>query len=142
MRKSGVYEKRHIDLLGELSTALEAKLSGKVGAVMVFLGVAREEGESSKKVAKLVMESYEEHANKAIARICSEVKKKFKVSFVLIYHLLGEFRTGEPVVLVIVGGARREGVFSAIGEAVRRYKTEPALFKKEVYIDGTHEWIH
>ncbi|MBM3898046.1 MAG: hypothetical protein FJ358_05940 [Thaumarchaeota archaeon] len=142
MPKSGVYRKRQIDLLSELHAALKAKLSGELGAIMIFLGVAREEGRSGKKVHKLVMESYEEHANKAIARICSEVKRKSKVSFVLIYHLLEEFRPGEPVVLVIVGGARRKDVFSAMEEAVRRYKTEPALFKKEVYVNGTHKWIH
>ena len=141
MRKSGVYKRENIVLLDELHGALKAELSGKIGAVMVFLGVAREKGKAKKKVTKLIMESYEENANKAIARICREVKRKFEVSFVLIYHLLGEFRTGEPVVLVIVGGARRKGVFSAIEEAVRRYKTEPALFKKEVYVDETYEWI-
>lgn len=58
-----------------------------------------------------------------------------------IYHLIGEFQIGEPIVLVAVGGPRRENVFSAMKESVKRYKTEPALFKKEVYIDGSHEWV-
>jgi len=120
MRKSGVYKKENIVLLDELHGALKAELSGKIGAVMVFLGVAREKGKVRKKVTKLIMESYEEHANKAIARICREVKRKFKVSFVLIYHLLGEFRAGEPVVLVIVGGARRKGVFARARQQIYR----------------------
>ena len=63
------------------------------------------------------------------------------MSFVRIYHLMGEFMVGEPLVFVVVGGRTRRNVFSALQEAVERYKREPALFKKEVYVDGSHEWI-
>lgn len=142
MHQSGVYQKGELDLLDELRGTLRSEISSDMGALMVFLGIARQEGKSKKQVVKLVMESYEEHANKAIAKICEEVEKKFKVSIVSIHHLLGEFRVGEPIVLVVVGGSRRKNVFLAIQEAVERYKTEPALFKKEVYLNGAHAWIY
>lgn len=142
MKESGVYKREDLDLLDELHDVLESNLSREIGALLVFMGVVREEGKDSRKVAKLEMESYEEHANNAIAKIRDQVKKKFEVSFVTIHHLLGEFGVGEPVVLVVVGGARRKDVFLAMDETVRRYKTEPALFKKEIYHDGSHEWVY
>jgi molybdopterin synthase catalytic subunit len=45
------------------------------------------------------------------------------------------------VVFVLVAGVNRKEVFPALQEAVERYKREPALWKREVYVDGTQEWI-
>ena len=88
------------------------------------------------------MESYEEHANRTINQICKEVNKKFKTNFVTICHFIGEFETGEPIVFAAVGGKHRKESFLALEEAVERYKKEPALFKKEVYLDGTQKWMN
>ena len=43
--------------------------------------------------------------------------------------------------MVAVAGRSRKEVYPALREAVERYKHEPALFKKEVYVDGTYSWI-
>jgi len=59
----------------------------------------------------------------------------------MIVHALGSFSAGEPVVMVIVASARRNQGFLALRDAVERYKKEPALFKKEVYRDGSSSWI-
>ncbi|MBI2127421.1 MAG: molybdenum cofactor biosynthesis protein MoaE [Thaumarchaeota archaeon] len=142
MLKPGIYGKGKVNLLDALSDILKSNLSGEMGALLVFIGVARREGRGGKEVAKLEMESYEKHANYAIVKICDEVKKEFGVQFVSIHHLIGEFQAGEPIVLVVVGGAKRKNVFSAMKASVERYKTEPALFKKEIYLDGSHEWVH
>jgi molybdopterin synthase catalytic subunit len=45
------------------------------------------------------------------------------------------------VVLVLVASPRRKQGFVALRDAVERYKKEPALFKKEVYEDGSSSWI-
>ena len=116
-------------------------LSDEVGAVGIFLGVTKKVGLEDKEVSLLTMESYEDHANPAILNICSELEKKCRVSFVRVYHLVGDFRVGEPIVFVAVGGEHRDDVFLALREAVERYKSEPALFKKEVYVNGSHSWI-
>lgn len=142
MKTPGVYRKEDLDLWDTLREALESKPPGNIGAVLVFIGVARREGKGGKEVVKLEMESYEEHANNAIWKICYDVKRKFKVQLVSIHHLIGEFHIGEPVVLVVVGGTRRENILKAMRESIERYKTEPALFKKEVYVDDSHEWIY
>ena len=109
---------------------------------MSFLGVARlESADGSKKIESLVIESYEKHANSVLQKICVEVQKKYSLIDILIVHGLGQFKAGEPVVLVLVASSRRKQGFDALRDAVERYKKEPALFKKEVYSDGSTSWI-
>ena len=88
------------------------------------------------------MESYEKHANQILNKICKEVKKKYGLTDILIVHALGKFKPGDPVVLVLIASPRRVESFQALREAVERYKKEPALFKQEIYADGTSAWIH
>jgi molybdopterin synthase catalytic subunit len=139
--KTGVYPKEKFKLREVAEEVFSRKFGKDVGAVATFLGVARSTGREGKLVTKLGMESYEPHANRVLQEICKEVKEKHELSFVTIIHLLGEFEVGEPVVFVAVGGERRRRVFEGLLEAVERYKREPALFKKEVYSDGSHSWI-
>jgi molybdopterin synthase catalytic subunit len=139
--KTGVYPKTAMNLADVLHTLFSLGFDKNIGAVTTFLGVARAAGKENKVVTKLEMQSYEKHANRVLEQICDEVRSKHKLNFVKILHLLGEFDVGEPVVLVVVGSARRKEAFQGLSEAVERYKKEPALFKKEVYADGSHAWI-
>lgn len=137
----GVYKKEELDLWGLLSKMQNMFSEGNSGAVVSFLGIVKSIGGNGKRVEYLEIEAYERHANPVIQAICEETKKKFNLEFVGIWHLKGSFRVGEPLVLVIIAGRSRDEVFSALEEAVNRYKTEPALFKKEVYEDGTYAWL-
>ena len=107
----------------------------KAGATAMFIGVVRGENAEGRKVQKLTLEAYEEKAEEALARICSELMKKPGIVDVQIHHLLGEFGVGEDLVYVSVAGAHRTEVFQVLQEAVERYKKEAAIFKKEHVID-------
>lgn len=141
MRTSGVYEKGSLDFIELFGELFRGSLPAEVGAVATFTGVTKAVGKDAKPVTKLEMQSYERHANKVLRQIAEEVRDKYGVPFVGIYHLSGEFAVGEPVVFVVVAGVNRREVFPALQEAVERYKREPALWKREVYVDGSHEWI-
>lgn len=138
---SGVYEKGRLDLGDVINAVLGLVSDGSVGAVSFFLGITKKAGRGEKDVMLLEMESYVEHANKSLSKICEETKEKYGLTFVGIWHLIGRFELGEPIVLVAVAGASRDGVFQGLREAVERYKREPALFKKEVYVDGSYKWL-
>ncbi|MEM1945247.1 MAG: molybdenum cofactor biosynthesis protein MoaE [Nitrososphaerota archaeon] len=137
----GVYEKSGLDLRSIFSSVLDLVSDGSCGAVAFFVGVVKSRGLDEKGVESLVMESYPEHANKAIRRICDEVTAEYRLRFVGVWHLTGRFELGEAVVLVAVAGLKRREVLAALETAVERYKREPALFKKEIYLDGSHAWI-
>jgi molybdopterin synthase catalytic subunit len=128
------FERVYSDFISGLST--------NTGCVTSFLGVAREESaDGSKRIDALVMESYERHANKILQKICAEIKRKYRLNDVLIVHAIGRFLPSEPIVLVLVSAPRRDVAFKALREAVERYKKEPALFKQEIYNDGSSDWI-
>ena len=100
-----------------------------------------ESADGRRKIESLVIESYERHANAILQKIAEETRKKYALTKILIVHALGSFSAGEPVVLVLVASSRRKQGFDALKDAVERYKKEPALFKKEVYGDGSSSWI-
>ena len=140
--KTGVYPKVKLDFGKAYSEFIE-RLHRNTGSVTNFLGVSRLESyDGKRKIKYLVMESYEEHANRVLGKICKELKKKYGLSDILIVHALGKFKPGEPVVMVAIASPRRVQSFKALEEAVERYKREPALFKQEIYTDGRSAWIH
>jgi molybdopterin synthase catalytic subunit len=140
MLEPGVYSKDEFNLLETIGEFLRSG-SPSDGAVALFIGLVKNVSELGKEVSGVEVESYVEHATPTIRKICEEVRAKYQVSRVLIYHLMGRFGVGEPLVLVLVSGRSRGGVFPALQEAVERYKREPALFKKEVFVDGTSRWV-
>ncbi len=140
MIESGVYDKGEIEIASVVGNLL-SNLPKDVGAVMIFIGAVREVGKDDKKVMRLEMESYNEHADLAIKKISNEIRDKYGLSLARIYHFKGSFKIGEPLVFVIVTGKSRKQTFPAIEEAIERYKKEPAMWKKEVYVDESWAWI-
>lgn len=141
MIPTGVYQKDQIDFGLAYKQFIE-NLGSNAGSVLNFLGVARlESADGSKKIRSLFIESYEKHANSVLRKICDEVRRKYSLNDAIIIHALGNFRAGEPVVMVLIASPRRKQGFLALREAVERYKKEPALFKKEIYKDGSSRWI-
>jgi molybdopterin synthase catalytic subunit len=137
---TGVYPRSMVDF-GIVYSNFLSKLSVNTGSVLSFLGVARRESADSRKQTEaLVMESYKTHADKVLLKICHETKRKFNLNDIIIVHALGRFKPGEPIVLVAISSPRRDAGFKALREAVERYKKEPALFKQEIYSDGTSSW--
>jgi molybdopterin synthase catalytic subunit len=127
----GVHEKGAVSLFDIIRNAKKSPSFGKAGAIAVFVGVARGENLKGEKVQKLELDAYEEKANETLGSICEDLKKKPGVTDVQIHHLLGEFSVGEDLVYVLVAGSHRKQVFSALEEAVERYKKEAPIFKKE-----------
>ena len=139
--QSGVFPKEDLSF-GKIYTDFIQELGRNTGSVTSFLGVARlESADGKKKIRFLHMEAYEKHANSVLGKICKEVRKKHKLNNIIIVHALGNFSPGEPVVMVLVSSPRRRESFRALSEAVERYKKEPALFKQEIYPDGSSNWI-
>ncbi|MEM3382469.1 MAG: molybdenum cofactor biosynthesis protein MoaE [Nitrososphaerales archaeon] len=140
MIESGIYDKGKIEIVSLISDLL-SNLPKDAGAVMIFIGVVREVGKDDKKVIKLEIESYNEHANLTIKKISDDIQKKYGLYLARIYHFEGLFGVGEPLVLVIVASKSRNQAFPALQEAIERYKKEPAIWKKEVYIDESWSWV-
>jgi len=129
--RAGVHQKGTFSLLDMISNVKNETNFKKAGAITLFIGVVRGQAEKAEKVQKLELEAYEEKANQVLMNICDELRKKPGVIDVQIHHLLGEFSVGEDLVYVLVAGSHRENIFSVLEEAVKRYKSEAPIFKKE-----------
>ena len=140
MLESGVYKRGELDIPKVIGEILSKGLKN-VGSLMSFIGVVRENGKDGKKVSRVDMEAYEQPASITIGKISKEIKEKYHLSLVRMYHFVGSFEIGEPLVFIVIGGQSRKDTFPALQEAVERYKTEPYVFKREVYNNGTHAWI-
>jgi molybdopterin synthase catalytic subunit len=136
----GVYPKGSVDPYRLISTVRDE--SGETGAILSFIGVVKARGANGKRVKKIVMEAYDEVANKVISNICSQLVSKYGLTAAYIYHYVGEFQVGEPLVVIVVCSNTRWKAYDAIHEAVHRYKTEPPIWKKEVYEDGSSQWVN
>jgi molybdopterin synthase catalytic subunit len=141
----GVHEKGTLSVLDLINNIKKSDSSEKVGAIALFIGVARGETREGEKVQKLTLEAYEEKANEVLTKICAGLSRKPGIVDVQIHHLLGEFAVGEDLVYVLVAGSHRTDVFPVLQEAVERYKSEVPIFKKERVVDAkgsaTEHWV-
>src|SRR5271157_5627989 len=105
--KTGVYPKSRVDFT-KIYSSFVKDLGKSSGSAMSFLGVSRSESaDGSRNVRALVMEAYEEHANRVLQKICDEVRRKYSLNKIEIIHALGSFKPGEPVVIVMLSSSRR-----------------------------------
>jgi len=113
----------------------------EVGAVACFIGFVRGYTEAKKRVKRLELEAYTERAERAFRAIADDIKSRPGVVEVLIHHIVGRLKVGEPILFVIVAGASRKDVFPALVETVDRVKREAAIWKKEVLTSGKSYWV-
>ena len=139
---SGIYKKGEIcysDIIKSLKKNPNFK---KAGAILTFTGVVRSSSLNGKEVMKMQIDAYDELANKNLEKICTELMNIPGIIDIKIVHLKGEFTISEDLVHVVLASAHREEGFEVLRLAIERYKKELAVWKKEIYSDGSSEWIH
>ncbi|MGF7118409.1 molybdenum cofactor biosynthesis protein MoaE [Methanobacterium oryzae] len=104
------------------------------GAIFSFEGIVRGT-EEDKRVQKLIMSTPDmEKTEKELKQIIIQVKEKYGVAEIAAAHYIGEFYTGDSLLLVVVAGAHRGETRDALKESIERIKYE-LDFKKEEYTD-------
>lgn len=119
----------------------DAVRSPRCGAVVLFLGTVRDlTGEQV--TAFLDYEAYAPMAEKKLAEIEAEVRKRWPVGDVALVHRLGRLDVGEVSVAVAVSCPHRGEAFDACRYAIDTLKELVPIWKKENAPDGTGEWVH
>lgn len=104
------------------------------GAVFSFEGIVRGK-ENKTKVKKLNLSTPNiQKTEKELKEIIEEVQNKYNVAEIAAVHYVGEFYTGDPLLLVAVAGAHRGETVDALKESIERIKFE-LEFKKEEFTD-------
>jgi molybdopterin synthase catalytic subunit len=111
------------------------------GAVVLFLGTTRELTASRQTVA-LDYEAYPEMAERQLAELESEARRRWPVIECSIVHRLGRVPTTEASVAIVVSTPHRADAFAAGQWLIDTLKRDVPIWKREQWADGTTEWVH
>jgi molybdopterin synthase catalytic subunit len=120
---------------------LDAVGSPQAGAVVLFLGTVRELT-NGRLTLNLDYECYPAMAEKKLAELESEARRRWPLVECAIVHRLGRLELGEASVAVAVSTGHREAAFEAGKWLIDTLKEVVPIWKKEHWADGTTEWVH
>lgn len=114
-------------------------LSPQAGAVSLFMGVVRDNN-LGRDVDYLEYDAYPAMATKVMRQIAAEIRERWDVLDIAMYHRIGRLEIGEASVAVAVASAHRGEGIEACHYGIDRLKAIVPIWKKEVWADG-EEWI-
>ncbi len=86
--------------------------------------------------------AYEEMIAGTVKQIKDVLFEKYNDLVCLhIYHSTGEVKVGQHSLLVMVSSGHRKQAFAACQECVELIKEKLPVWKKELYHDGSHDWL-
>jgi molybdopterin synthase catalytic subunit len=119
----------------------EAVRSPHCGAVALFLGTVRDLT-GDQVTAFLEYDAYAPMAEKKLAEIEAEARRRWPVGGIAIVHRLGRLTVGEVSVAVAVSCPHRAQAFEACRYAIDAVKELVPIWKRENWEDGKTEWQH
>ena len=132
-------------LAAELPAArcVEFVSDGRAGGIDIFLGTTRAEKSSSgQDLLSLDYEAYEEMALQQLRDLAKRAREKWPIVKLVILHRIGRVEVGKPSVAIAVSTPHRAQAFEACKYLIDQLKADIAIWKKEVWSDGSSSWIH
>ena len=122
------------------AAALEAAVAGRGhGALVTFLGRARDHADDGRGVLELEYEAYPEMAEAVLAEIVSEAEARWPGSRVSVVHRVGTVPLGEAAVAIVSAAAHRSDAYDANRFVIEAIKERLPIWKRERFVDGS-EW--
>ncbi len=115
---------------------------GHVGGIVTFVGTPRASSDKQKKVLYLEYEAYETMAEKLLSELVFQTREKWPLQEVFLRHRLGKVPVGEASVFLRVSSEHRREAFAACQFLIDGIKQEVPIWKREMYDDGSHAWVH
>jgi molybdopterin synthase catalytic subunit len=113
----------------------------EAGAVLLFLGISREFTRGRQTIS-LDYEAYDEMANKKLAELEVEARRRWPLVECLIVHRLGRVSLAEASIAIVVSTPHRADAFAAGQWLIDTLKKDIPIWKREHWADGISEWIH
>jgi molybdopterin synthase catalytic subunit len=110
------------------------------GAVVTFCGAVRDH-DGDRPVVSL---EYVGHPSGAetIRAVAGRVAEMPGVLAVAVSHRVGTLAIGDTALIAVVSSAHREAAFGACARLVDELKRELPIWKRQVFGDGTDEWVN
>jgi len=107
------------------------------GAVVSFVGTARDHAPGRPGVDLLTYEAYEEAVLVALESLDQEIRSRWpEVVRVALLHRVGELLVGDAAVVVVVASPHRDAAFAAARFGIDAMKATVPIWKRERWSDG------
>jgi molybdopterin synthase catalytic subunit len=107
------------------------------GAVVSFLGTARDHSAGRDGVSELDYEAYEEQAVPRLAAVDAALRSRWPaVRRTVLLHRTGPLSIGSTAVVVVVSSAHRDAAFEAARFAIDELKASVPIWKRERWAAG------
>jgi molybdopterin synthase catalytic subunit len=120
--------------------ALLARLqSPRHGGIASFLGSVRDH-QDGRSVLRLEYSAYDPMAEEECGRIVREAESQWDCVIAL-KHRTGTLQIGDVAVAIVAASAHRDEAFAACRYVIEEVKRRVPIWKREVFVDGTVEWV-
>ena len=120
--------------------ALEAAVAATGhGALVTFIGRARDRADDGREVLELEYEAYPEMANAVLAEIAGEAERRWDGCVVAVVHRIGVVPIGEAAVAIVTAAAHRSEAYDANRHVIEAIKERLPIWKRERFADGS-QW--
>ena len=127
----------------DLAAAVAFVSDGRAGGIDVFLGTTRAETSADRReLVALDYEAYEQMAIEQLRDLARRVREQWLVVKLALLHRTGRVAVGEPSVIIAVSTPHRAESFAACRWLIDTLKKDVAIWKKEVWADGSGTWVH
>jgi molybdopterin synthase catalytic subunit len=112
----------------------------RAGAVVSFQGVVRDHDHGR----TVTLLEYEGHptAGEVLRAVADEVAADPAVFAVAVSHRVGVLEIGDVALVAAVSTAHRAAAFAACARLVDEAKARLPIWKRQVFSDGTDEWVN
>jgi molybdopterin synthase catalytic subunit len=119
--------------------ALERQVAGPgMGAIVTFVGRARDVADDGRTVVELEYEAYPEMAASVLDEIRADAEARFGVACAVV-HRSGVVPIGEAAVAIVTAARHREEAYEANRFVIEAIKDRLPIWKRERFADGS-EW--
>ena len=109
------------------------------GCVVTYVGLIREYSRG-KLVLSVEYDDAQGTAEGRLHEIASEIRRKWQLNNIAIYHRIGKLKVGDINLVVAIATAHRQEGFAACQYAIDQFKQKLPTRKKETYQDGS-TWV-
>jgi molybdopterin synthase catalytic subunit len=120
-------------------TALERIAGLAHGAVVTFVGRARNRADDGREVLELEYEAYPEMAEATLRAVAAEVAKRWPGCAVAVVHRTGAVPIGDAAVAIVTAAPHRADAYEANRYVIEAIKQRLPIWKLERFADGT-QW--
>jgi molybdopterin synthase catalytic subunit/GNAT superfamily N-acetyltransferase len=127
-----------------VGTAAKLVTDPRAGGIDIFLGTTRAETSEStaRELLALDYEAYEQMALQQMRQLAQQARQRWPIVKLAMLHRVGRVALGEPSVIIAVASPHRAESFEACQFLIDALKKDVAIWKKEVWADGSQTWVH